>query len=554
MKMSHRAAGRGFQLKAVAFAILASSGVAAHAFVFDVETPGLKARWDNTIRANLGWRVNERNPAIANSPVYDESDYKFGKGDLITKRLDLLSEFDLSYQKTYGARVSASAWYDDAYSDTSVVGNPAYAALGTSYYNAQYSSYTKRWQRGPSGEFLDAFVWTNVNAGSVPLSIKVGRFSTFWGNSLFFAGGIARGQQPIDGRKSATSPGAEVKELFLPLTQINVAAQLDPAVSLTAQYYLDWAPTRAADGGTYFASSDFAITGPDRTALGNLNVSRAGRLGPEKKSGNFGVNMKFSPEYFDGQTLGVYYRKYDEKTPWFFTVPGQPQFREVYARKSELLGLGFDGKIGPVSVGAELGYHKHVGLTSKSFAPVTEGARGNTWHALINGVYGLTPSPLWVTGTLVGELTYTRLDKVTSNEALLATRKGEAACVNVATRAPGGAKDGCLTSDAWGMGATFTPQYPQLFPGVNIDVPMSVNYGIKGNSASALGVSEGVVTYSIGVLATINAVHFVQMTFADSYAPLRAVTTPLGRVAAGGNGSYGTNDRGRVTVMYRTAF
>lgn len=180
----------------------------AGAFVIENDNPDLSIRWDNSVRVNGGFRLEKQNSAIIANPAFDESDLKFNRGDMFTRRVDLLSELDIGWKQKFGARLSASAWYDNAYNDSTVKGNPAFAALGTSYDNAQYSSFTNRWTAGPSGEILDAFAWANLEAGDVPISIKAGRFSSFWGNSLFFAGGIARGQQPIDGRKSATSPGS----------------------------------------------------------------------------------------------------------------------------------------------------------------------------------------------------------------------------------------------------------------------------------------------------------------------------------------------------------
>ena len=538
---------QAMNLKALVVALAMGGLCQAHAFSVDLGDSDTHQRWDNTVRLNGAWRVDGRDAAIANNPVSDEGDYKFGRGDMVSQRLDLLSEVDLDWKRTYGARISATAWYDHAYHDTTVRGNPAFGGL-TSYTDDKYSGFTKRYHAGPSAELLDAFVFANVEPAEVPVSVKAGRFSTFWGNSLFFAGGIARGQQPIDGRKALTAPGSEVKELFLPLTQVSLAVQPSSALSLTAQYYLDWDTTRAPEGGTYLAAADLALEGPDQTGIPGFNIPRAAALGPAKKRGNWGINAKFTPEAFAGQSVGVYYRKYDEKTPWLFTVPGVPAYRTVFARDAELFGLGFDGRIDSFSVGAELGYHKNVGLSSVSFAPVTDGARGNTWHALINGVYILTPTPLWETGTLLAELTYTKLDKITKNAALF--NGVGAACTVSATGQPGTVKDGCATDDAWGVGLKLSPDYPQVLPGVDMTVNLSYNLGVKGNSASALGTSEGVATYSVGLAAKINVVHSVELLWADQTAPMRV----LGGVAVSGNGSYQLNDRGRVSLTYKTSF
>jgi hypothetical protein len=42
-----------------------------------------------------------------NNPNYDESDGKFDKGDIVTNRVDLLTEVDFSYRKRIGGHGSA---------------------------------------------------------------------------------------------------------------------------------------------------------------------------------------------------------------------------------------------------------------------------------------------------------------------------------------------------------------------------------------------------------------------------------------------------------------
>ena len=162
----------------------------------------------------------------------------------------------------YGARVSVAGWYDNAYRDTDVEQNPLLADLPSSYRNKEYSGLTEDFYRGPYGEVLDAFGFANRTVGGVPLSLKAGQFTTFWGMALFYQGGIAQSQHPIDGRKGAASPGSEVKELFLPLSQINLQAQLTPTIAAEAQYYLDWANTRAPEGGTFLGPADLTMEGP----------------------------------------------------------------------------------------------------------------------------------------------------------------------------------------------------------------------------------------------------------------------------------------------------
>ena len=193
---------------AVAVMVAASS---VSAVEIDVGNPDIRVRWDNTARYNLGVRVEDQDSAIMNNPNYDESDGKFEQGDVVTNRLDWLTEVDVSYKWHFGARVSAAGWYDDAYKDRTVESNlPGYS---TSYYGDRYSSDVSRYVNGPSGEILDAFVWANFDVVGTPVNLKVGQHTQYWGEGLLFgAHAVSYSQAPLDAVKAVTSPGIETKD------------------------------------------------------------------------------------------------------------------------------------------------------------------------------------------------------------------------------------------------------------------------------------------------------------------------------------------------------
>src|SRR3990167_4109269 len=205
----------------------------AFAVGIDTGNPDLTLRWDNTVRINLGVRADKPDSRILNNPqsTYDESDGKFGRGDFVTQRLDLLSEIDLNYKNTAGARVSAAAWYDHAYRDTKV--RSTVPGFATSYTGDQYNSTVKRYTRGPSAEFLDAFAWVNFRIADKPANLKVGRHTNYWGEAyLLGAHAISYSQSPVDGVKAVTSPGIELKEVFLPLGQAYLKYQPTSSLAL----------------------------------------------------------------------------------------------------------------------------------------------------------------------------------------------------------------------------------------------------------------------------------------------------------------------------------
>ena len=562
-------------LSAACLAAVSASGV-AHAAAIDTGNPDVQLRWDNTLRYNAGWRVAGINKHFANSPRFDETERKFKRGDMITNRVDFLSELELVYKNSYGFRISAAAWTDAAYNNRRSSPNPALAPIyGNSYAGGRYNSYVNRFVAGPSGEILDAFVFGNFDLGAASLQLRVGSHNVYWGDSMFSIGNsIAYSQGPVDTLKAATSPGAEAKELFMPLNQVSAQLQIGSELSFGAQYQLDWKPFRLVPGGTFFAGgdatrSDFGANACGMVVGGNCVFpidARNGRDISPSKRGNYGVYMHWSPAWLEG-TAGLYYRKFDERVPWGAVqlqhlggstfVPSQ--VRLTFARDTELYGLSLNRGVGKVSVGSEISYRKNTALISApnmvfpAGAGLTydeaEGPRGNTWHALINGIYLVPRTALWDAGTLVAELTYQRLDKVTRNRHLF---NG----TGYACPSGQGKKDGCATRDAWGANVSFTPDWMGVMPGWNLKMPISLEYGLHGNGAAMAGVNEGAWKFSVALTGTYRSVHEFSVRYVKSHADYTKAVDPLTGLTAVNttNGNAVQNSHDWVGFTYKTTF
>jgi len=169
-------------------AVLAQAGT-AHAFDIDTGNPDIAMRWDNTIRYNLGVRAQGQDPNILASPNFDDGDRNFSNGSIVTNRLDVLSEFDFIYQRKHGFRVSGAGWYDNAYHNldnhNDVTANTLQNGLPVA---GILSPYTKRYAKGLSGEILDAFAFTSFDVYDVPVNIRAGQHTVYWGESLLLGG------------------------------------------------------------------------------------------------------------------------------------------------------------------------------------------------------------------------------------------------------------------------------------------------------------------------------------------------------------------------------
>lgn len=416
----------GFTLRTISAAIaslLACS--AANAFEIETGNPDISLRWDNTVRYNLGARAQSQDPNLLASPNFDDGDRNFDRGSIVTNRLDVLSELDFVWRRQFGARVSAAGWYDDAYrhldntnfatSNTLVDGLPV---------AGQLSPYTKRYAKGPSGEILDAFVFGNFDVGPVPVSIKAGQHTVYWGESLFLGGaihGISYSQMSLDAWKAFSTPGSEAKELFRPRGGITVQAQPMKDLSLAGQWFYNWQAIRVPESGSYLTINDALLYGGDSQIIGGnplaaaipgapayLRVWNATQVPPSRTSsslGDFGLAARWSPQWLDG-TLGAYYRNATDIGPQAVATVGfsanvpaglcnaiggvplggtnciiNPRatsvsdlqkfgkvgtYQAAYGDDIHIYGLSLSKQIAGVSVGGELSYRQNMPLVSQA--------------------------------------------------------------------------------------------------------------------------------------------------------------------------------------------
>lgn len=564
--MTGRAAFRRRASAAAAAALCGGLCGNAAAIDFDTGNQDLTVRWDNTVRYNLGYRTEGQNPAILGNPNLDDGDRNFGRHSIVTNRVDLLSEFDIVYKKSFGARVSGAGWYDRAYA-----GNFDNTSLATSNHFVNgakafgLSPYADRYYHGPSGEILDAFVFGNFDVGTMPATVRLGRHTVNWGEGLLLGGAIhgnTYGQAPLDYGKSASTPGTEAKELFLPLTQLSGQLQATSELSFAAQYYLQWASTRIMEGGTYLGPADQYFLGGEAVLqpLPNGSMLTVPRVQDNKPKGrgDWGVAARWSPQWLDG-TMGFYYRNFTDKLPQVVlglngALP--TKYNLTWGSDIDLYGISLSKQIFGVSIGADLNYRKNMVLASDTLTvPATRvlepgevvGARGNTWHGVINAIGTVSPTPLWDSGTWSAEFSWNHWSKVTSDP--FNRFKGRAG--NTAMDA--------VTKDYYGIAINFTPTWFQVFPGADLSMPLSYSRGLNGNSAVLLGGNEGAGSYSVGFALDLYSKYRFDLKYVDFFGPLvpganGAVSVPA-TATAGANGLTPLlKDRGAIYFTFKTTF
>jgi hypothetical protein len=469
------------------------------------------------------------------------------------------------YKANDGFRLSGSAWKDFAYDDKVVTNpNPAFSTF-LSYPSGTYSAYTQKYTI-QGGELLDAFAFDNSNIGDTKLYSKVGRFTQYWGNAFLFGfSNIAYSQHPVDYIKGFSQPGSEVKELFLPRAQILETAEFSPQVSLSAQYFLQFRANRYPQGGTYLGPFDILYEGP--TSGGALAGSFGGPVSagnvdaPKNINGNFGVKLTWSPSWAHGD-MSFYYRVLDEVQPWPLAdigATGGGRLHLSYAQHVNLYGFSYERTFGLISTGYEFSYRQHTALASALTngipgVPTSEGAKGDIANVIANAFVQLGSTPLYDTGILIAEATYTSLVSLDSKNAALYSGVGHPGC-------PTNNKwDGCATSQALALGFIFEPQWLQVFPSIDLSMPSSYTWGVTGNPAYAAGAfyAQGTNIYSLGIKATYKATNTLTLAY-NGYNWRRGPTTVipgLGQSYAGfgGNGPVALDDKGWVSLTIKTSF
>lgn len=538
--------------------MLASSVGAAHAIEIDTGNADLAIRWDNTLRYNMMVRVEKQNQAILKSPNSDDGDRNFDRG-IVGNRVDLLSEFDLTYRQNAGLRVSAAAWYDAAYrhldnknvSTSNHLVNGA-AALGL-------SDATKRFHQGPSGEFLDAFVFGKFDLGSMPVNVKAGRHTLFWGEALLSPiHSLSFGQAPLDLRKAASVPGTEAKELFFPRNALSAQMQVNPEVSLAAQYFLEWKPFRMPEAGSFQGAADMLQQGGEALLIAPGVYWLHGSDVKPKKQGDWGVSARWRPQFLDG-TAGAYLRRTADIQPQMHVDPIAGRYHLVYPGNIDILGLSLAKNVAGTSLGAEVNYRRNMPLSSGAVvilpAPAaavtpgaiaalptqgeTGGARGNTWHAVVNVLGSLGKTPLFDAASWIAEVQFNHLVKVTQGQAVF---NGNAAYVGLDK----------VTRNYLGAGVTFTPTWFQVFPGVDLSAPLVYMAGLSGTSAVAGGGNKKAGSYSIGLTADAYQKYRFDLSYVDTFGLFS--TDASGGIASSAGPFPLTKDRGFVSLTFKTTF
>lgn len=456
----------------------------ALAMPIDTGNPDVKIYFDNTIKYSTAIRVKDAKSSVADNSIgpqanTNDGDLNFDRG-LISNRVDLLSEFGLTYKRDFGFRVSGAGWYDTVYNKS----NDNDGALGGALVNSTSAGYNRftdktRTLHGRNVELLDAFAFGKIDMGDSSLNLKGGRFTQIYGESLFFgSNGVAAAQTSLDLIKALSVPNSRFQEILRPINQLSAQFQVSPELLVGAYYQLEWRKSRLPGAGSYFSFADFVDGGGETLILGPGATAYRGTDIAARDSGQGGVQVKYS---YGDVDYGLYAAQFHDKMPQFYVRPGVNvrnggigDYVQVYGENIRLIGASASTVVADMNVAAELSFRDNMPLVASGNTVVIPGNSvadggdnpafpvGRTAHFNLSVINVFGGGALWDGAEVIGEFAYNRRLSVNSNRDQL---------------------DPLATRDAGALQFIFTPQYFQVLPGVDLQVPIGVSYGLFGRSS-----------------------------------------------------------------------
>ncbi len=274
----------------------------------------LSGSFDTTISVGGIYRLDDPDPkligtsngGLANSVNSDDGNLNFGKG-WVSKAFKVTSELEVQLGDTFGLFTRASWFYDDAVEGANNLRKPLTPAA------LDYS--------GNRLDYFDLYGVFRFDVGDVPLDIRFGRQVLSLGESTF----LQNGNNIINPIEVANIrvPGAEVREAFLPVNMLKVAADLTENLSVEAFWLLEFRHTEIEPAGTFFSTNDFASRGGDMVYLGFGALSDTGTLGAIPRGrddeGNdynqWGLALRYLAPGLNDTEFGLYFAKFHSRLP-----------------------------------------------------------------------------------------------------------------------------------------------------------------------------------------------------------------------------------------------
>jgi hypothetical protein len=489
--------------------LLAGIPSAAHAFnVYDGTMSG------NNLEINLDTTVSYTGIVRTNNPSArltgldningSEGDINFAHG-LVSSQFQILPILDIT-DGTYGAHFSSEAYVNTSYLGTNQNNQPDTLNPISVAKNTDFTSATRNVE-GLNARVLDAFVYGTQHFGandSQAVTLKVGRQTLLWGQSLFLANnGIAAGMAPCDGLMSDNNPNAQTQQKIEPVGQVVLTYQPNNTLTLQGYYQFEWQPDYLEGVGAYFSSTDILDKGGQRLLFApGFGALRTKDLSPPINNGQFGASAQLALGNYD---VGFYGLRYDSKAPTVYLNPGNFTYNLVYPRDIWIEGASLSTTVGPANVAGEISSRQHMNLVNAlgyvtPFTPANANSNplypvGDTLAGQVSAIYVSPGIPLDPGGVTVdGEVGFNHVLKVTANQNSISSGR---------------------SSTAANFEVVATPNYYGVLPNLSLGFPIGLTYNFYGRSMVDSTENHGTGSINFGVTATYKVTWIASFTFND---------------------------------------
>jgi hypothetical protein len=408
----------------------------------------------------------------------------------------------------FGLEVSAYGEYDPVYSafKNQPPANPAIANV-TRLFSENGDD------DGVNGlELQDFYVSGAVNLGEdLPLSFKVGRQVSIWGESLYFPeNGIAGAQTPIDTFRYKPIASYDDNQQLLPVGQVTFSLQPADGLAIIGYYQFEWRRDRISPYDAEVSSEEILT----EDSIRQIVLPRAGgqpvvfnRIQDEASDSvdQFGLGIRQRLGDFD---FGLYGLSFNAKSPQFDAHlplsdstenPNVGTYDLFYARDIEVFGASLSGPLGDGTFGAEVSGRRNQPLVNPGviFPAIQELGEqddakqdadrfplGDTFHAQFSWIYPIAPFSWLPDGAdFSGEVAGNHLIAPTASPNLIT---------------PG------RTQTAAALRTVFEPHFFQIVPRVDLSVPVQLGYNLFGNSSIDPTMNRGTGDITLGANLTLD--------------------------------------------------
>ncbi|HSH90262.1 MAG TPA: DUF1302 domain-containing protein [Ramlibacter sp.] len=548
--------------QALAAALVAGIAVPAAAGSFSLDG-GVEGQW--TLGASVGssWRARSADLDLVSvgnggtaSDGNDDGSLNYPKGRPFSTIVKVVGDVQLK-RDNLGLFVRAKAWYDHVAEKKGV----PHGSFTNGYVPGArlVDDFDDKLSRFSGAALADAYVFGDFKLGDKPVSVRFGNQVVNWGESLFVPGINQYGSFDIP---AAHRPGAQVKEILLPVPQLWASAGLGGGVTLEAFYQFKSRKTVLDGCGTYWSPADgincpgllvSPVPVPDAMAFAGIPPffglnARMDRLPDRdsKDSGQYGAALRYFAEPIATE-FGAYYVNYHQRFPslgvsktpsgpasiWQAGVAapaGSQYFWDYSGENIKVAGLSASTVIGGWAVFGEASHTRGLPValngadvvlgTLAGFGPLPElfavpaggmivAADRKNKNQFQVGTLKIIPRVLGADGlTVLGEVAWQSWsgigDPMTSRRYGRGFSFGQAETATLPCAFTGNPNPsfceakGFATRNAWGFRMFGELSYPDVIAGANVKPRVFYSKDVKGYSADGTFL-EGRSTLSAGV-------------------------------------------------------